>query len=104
MILWSFDPKLIKLKLGSKTQIYKAFFISASSSFTCQLKNVIEFMLCLQAYKEHLRSKTGQDECCVDATIELLSHTAKIIQLFHDKHAITTTTDSSKKFLSEIMV
>lgn len=37
----------------------------------------------------------------VDATIELLTHTSKIIQLFQDKHVISSTSDARLNHLTE---
>ena len=56
-----------------------------------------------QAYKAHLVNK-GQ--CTshgsgVDATTELLSHTSKIIELFQDKHVISSVSDARLSHLSD---
>jgi len=60
-------------------------------------------ILLLQAYKAHLVKK-GQSTSHgsgVDATIELLGHTSKIIELFQDKHVISSTSDACLSHLSD---
>ena len=56
-----------------------------------------------QAYKAHLHSK-GQDGSSLDSTIELLSHTSKAIQLFHDKQAITNVLDCRLNELDKFLI
>lgn len=47
-----------------------------------------------QAYKAHLSSKgQGSGSDGVDATLELLTHTSKAIELFNDKCPISCTSD-----------
>lgn len=50
-------------------------------------------MLILQKYQEHLSSENQENGQKLDATIELLGHTSRIVQLFNDKHSITSLTD-----------
>lgn len=60
--------------------------------------------LLLQAYKAHLINR-GQDNEThaygVDATVEFLTHTSKVIDLFQAKHVISSTTDVRLNHLSE---
>ena len=59
----------------------------------------------LQAYKGHLVSK-GQGEnyiADIDATIELLNHTSKLVALFNDKRAISTEQDERLQELKEFL-
>lgn len=62
-------------------------------------KNMLSLM---KAYKVHLATK-GQDASSVDATITLLNHSSKIIQLFQDKIGIQSIQDNRLKDLSQFL-
>ena len=59
----------------------------------------------LQAYEGHLVSK-GQEEnyrAEINASIELLNHTSKLVALFNDKQAISTEQDERLQELKEFL-
>ncbi|KAK3747781.1 hypothetical protein QZH41_010671, partial [Actinostola sp. cb2023] len=57
----------------------------------------------MKAYKDHLRNKPGQNENSLDATIALLNHSSKMVQLFNDKYTLSSVTDSRLKELRQFL-
>ena len=47
----------------------------------------------MQKYQEHLSAENKERSQSLDATIELLGNTSRIVQLFSDKHVITSLND-----------
>lgn len=64
---------------------------------------IITTFICVQAYKRHLIHKTGKDDTRLDSSIELLTHTARVIQLFHDKLPIRSTSDYRLNHLGSLL-
>ncbi|XP_068680449.1 uncharacterized protein [Montipora foliosa] len=66
-------------------------------------ENVLDrkMLFLMQKYQEHLSSVTQDNGQRLDATIELLGHTSRIVQLFNDKHSITSLTDPRLTELSK---
>lgn len=58
------------------------------------IAEILFITLFCQAYKGHISSNHGPQEAdSLSATIELLTHTSKMIALFHDKNPIRNATD-----------
>lgn len=110
-ILWEHLVNAFNFDQGEFTMSYhekltaEHFELNPSSKMRNHLaedvldKNMLSLM---KAYKVHLATK-GQDASSIDATITLLNHSSKIIQLFQDKIGIQSIQDSRLKDLSQFL-